>query len=208
MSWGFSREFHSQQLQDALAVAFDEGISLVTSAGNNGVINEQNIGTAPCGYHDKIVCVGASTKHYVRADFSHYDRDVTLFAPGENIWIGKDGFDPENYNSGTSFASPHVAGVMAFHTGWERIIDDAAKVHDRLVSNWQTDILMDLPDRLAKPNVFVHSGQQHPGKSIGQPYRDAVGPASEEPENPDLILRKFDLKITLSLLFQLILMPH
>jgi hypothetical protein len=180
-----------------LTRAFNEGISLVTSAGNAGGDNPQDMGTAPCGYHDKIVCVGASTKHYARAEWSHYDRDVTIYAPGEDIWIGGDRDERDSYDSGTSFAAPHVAGVMAMYTSWERILDDASKVHDRLVSNWQTDILVELPERRPKPNIFLHSGQEHPEKPKRQPYRGSTGRASdEEAMKANDTLRKFYPKIS------------
>ncbi|KAF2112642.1 peptidase S8/S53 domain-containing protein [Lophiotrema nucula] len=82
MSWGSHPEVWKPLYADALQKASDAGIGLSTSAGND----DNNFGTTPCGYTKYIACVGASTKKYEKAKFSNYDGNVTLYAPGKDIW--------------------------------------------------------------------------------------------------------------------------
>lgn len=64
---------------------------------------------------ERAVTVGASTLGDERAYFSNYGKCVDIFAPGLNIqstWIG--GKNAVNTISGTSMASPHIAGLLAY----------------------------------------------------------------------------------------------
>ena len=64
---------------------------------------------------EQAVTVGASTLGDARAYFSNFGECVDIFAPGLNIlstWIG--GTTATNTISGTSMASPHIAGLLAY----------------------------------------------------------------------------------------------
>lgn len=59
--------------------------------------------------------VGASTLGDERAYFSNHGKCVDIFAPGLNIlstWTG--GNETSNTISGTSMASPHICGLLAY----------------------------------------------------------------------------------------------
>jgi cerevisin len=64
---------------------------------------------------ENAVTVGASTLSDERAYFSNHGPCVDVFAPGLNIlstWTGSD--HAVNVISGTSMASPHTAGLLAY----------------------------------------------------------------------------------------------
>ena len=64
---------------------------------------------------EKAVTVGASTLSDERAYFSNYGECVDIFAPGLNILSTyKGGKDAIATLSGTSMASPHTAGLLAY----------------------------------------------------------------------------------------------
>ena len=61
------------------------------------------------------ITVGSSTISDTRSSFSNYGSVVDVFAPGERItsaWIGSD--NSVKTISGTSMATPHVAGLVAY----------------------------------------------------------------------------------------------
>lgn len=104
---GFSRALNS-----AVDAAVDAGIHFAVAAGNE---DDDACNTSPASAK-KVISVGASTIDDERAWFSNYGRCVTIFGPGLNIksaWIGSP--DATNTISGTSMASPHVAGALAYY---------------------------------------------------------------------------------------------
>jgi len=110
----------SQALNDAVDTASLKGVIIVCAAGNE---NQNACNVSPASATN-VVTVGASSyttsgglddDKDTRASFSNFGPScVSLFAPGTAIdgaWIG--GNHAENTISGTSMASPHVAGVCA-----------------------------------------------------------------------------------------------
>lgn len=110
MSLGSS--VYSQTFKNACDKAFQHGILVVSSAGNSG--NDAGTGDT-VGYPAKypsVVAVAASDIDDQRAIFSSTGPDVELMAPGVSVLSTLPGDQYATY-SGTSMASPHVAGVAA-----------------------------------------------------------------------------------------------
>ncbi len=112
-SWGSSAR--SRSLQRAVARARDDGIILVSAAGNEGVNLDQNP-LYPASYGaSNVVSVAATTSSDTLASFSNYGiTSVDLAAPGESIrstWFTSDASYASE--SGTSMATPHVTGTLA-----------------------------------------------------------------------------------------------
>jgi subtilisin family serine protease len=93
-------------IQPTFTAARAAGILVVAASGNSGT----PIMEYPAGLHG-VVSVGAVDQEDLQADFSTFNRGVDLTAPGVDILSTTAG-DYEEF-SGTSMASPHVAGVAA-----------------------------------------------------------------------------------------------
>jgi subtilisin len=91
-----------------LAYYFD-GLILVASAGNGGAVSY------PAAY-DSVIAVSATNSADELAWFSSTGSEVELAAPGVDIYSTYKGGSYTTY-SGTSMASPHVAGVAALVIG-------------------------------------------------------------------------------------------
>jgi subtilisin family serine protease len=59
--------------------------------------------------------VGAVAGDKTRAGFSSYGPELSLVAPGVDLLVAFPGFSSYGLESGTSFASPIVAGVVALY---------------------------------------------------------------------------------------------
>lgn len=107
----------SQAVQDAIQASVDAGIPFVAAAGNSGTDNDAN-GDFPSGYDiDGIISVAATDHNDQLAGFSQFGlTSVDLAAPGVDILSTTVG-GGYGLNSGTSMASPHVAGVVALLAG-------------------------------------------------------------------------------------------
>jgi len=111
MSLGSS--LYSYAFDQACKNAYLDGILIVASAGNSG--NDAGTGDT-VGYpakYDSVIAVAASDINDDRAYFSSTGPDVDLIAPGVNILSTVPGSLYEDGWSGTSMASPHVAGTAA-----------------------------------------------------------------------------------------------
>ncbi len=101
--------------QTAINGAVSRGTTLVIAAGNDNV-NVSNASPANC---NNVVAVGSITSTGARSSFSNYGALVDVAAPGSSILstlnAGARTPGAETYASysGTSMATPHVAGVVA-----------------------------------------------------------------------------------------------
>jgi subtilisin family serine protease len=111
-SWGSTQK--SKALRDAIKKAGDEGILFVAAAGNNGDDSDKRP-HYPAGFYDlpNVIAVAALNRNDHLAGFSNYGaKSVFIAAPGTEIlstWLGEEFY----VASGTSMATPEVAGVAA-----------------------------------------------------------------------------------------------
>jgi cerevisin len=101
----------SDALDRTVNAAVDAGLHFAVAAGND---NRDACSYSPAAA-EKAVTVGASTLGDERAYFSNYGKCVDVFAPGLNIlstYMGSK--DATATLSGTSMASPHTAGLLAY----------------------------------------------------------------------------------------------
>jgi len=100
----------STALRDAVSYATARNVVIVVAAGNNST-------DAPFypAVYDNVMAVGAVTPFGVWASYSNYGPNVDVVAPGSTVysteWAGTG--RSYGFRSGTSMASPHVAGLAA-----------------------------------------------------------------------------------------------
>jgi subtilisin family serine protease len=104
----------SQSVDDAVTASIASGVVYAIAAGNDNA--------SACNYSPartpNALTVGSTTNTDARSSFSNYGTCVDIFGPGSNItsaWYTGD--SATNTISGTSMASPHVAGAAALYLG-------------------------------------------------------------------------------------------
>ena len=111
-SWS-SRTYHIA-IEDAIRDAFKygrqgKGCIIVFASGNNN--GSSSCVKYPANCNDTIIVVGAIDSTGVRPTYSNYGTELDLVAPGDHIITTMN--EAIGYDSGTSMACPHVAGVAA-----------------------------------------------------------------------------------------------
>ena len=102
----------SSALDTAVNNAINDGVTFAIAAGNS---NRNACNYSPARVANAIT-VGATTSSDARASYSNYGSCLDLFAPGSSItsaWYTSN--TATNTISGTSMATPHVAGVAALY---------------------------------------------------------------------------------------------
>ncbi len=107
----------STALDNAVRNSINAGVTYVVAAGNGDFIGRQQ---PACNYSParvrEALTVGATSSNDAKTSWSNYGECVDLFAPGASItsaWYTSG--TATNTISGTSMASPHVAGVAALY---------------------------------------------------------------------------------------------
>jgi subtilisin family serine protease len=103
----------STALDDAVRRVHNAGVTIAVAAGNE---SENACTESPSRVTAEALVVGSTTSTDARSSFSDYGSCVDLFAPGSSITsLGISSNTATAGNSGTSMASPHVAGVAALY---------------------------------------------------------------------------------------------
>jgi subtilisin family serine protease len=135
----------SDALDAAVRLSILAGVTHVVAAGNSNV----DAKTASPARVVEAITVGASDANDARATFSNYGMSLDLFAPGVGIdsaWFTTDTTFARL--SGTSMATPHVAGAVALYLE-QHPSSTPAQVRNALVAR-------------ATPNVVQSSGSGSP----------------------------------------------
>jgi subtilisin family serine protease len=146
----------STALDDAVENSIGDNITYAIAAGNDGV---NACDGSPARVTDAIT-VGASAKNDSRARFfpsgsSNTGSCVDLFAPGLDIQSAWNSSDTEvNTISGTSMATPHVAGVAALYLERNQSASPAA-VAAAIINGCTTGVITDAGT--GSPNRLLYS---------------------------------------------------
>ena len=139
----------STTLDNAVASSISSGVTYALAAGNS-TANACNSSPARVA---SAITVGATTSTDAKASYSNYGTCLDIFAPGSSItsdWYTST--TATNTISGTSMASPHVAGAAALVLATNTTFTPA-QVRDRLVSN-------------STPNVVTSPGTGSPNRLL------------------------------------------
>lgn len=162
----------SKILKDAVDYAISKGCFIVAAAGNEGYREGINNVGYP-GKYPEVITIASMGKTDLPSRFSSAGEQVDLAAPGEEVYsTHKNG--SYAYLSGTSMATPHVAGLCALILSIYPEIKSQAQLEAFLAENAKD---------IYSPGEDLRTGA---GVPIAPDYLDKdPGEAPEEPTEPE-----------------------
>ncbi|KAG6121579.1 Subtilisin-like proteinase Spm1 [Claviceps sp. LM454 group G7] len=166
---GFKGSVANMSLGGGKTSALDAAVNAAVEAGLHFAVAAGNDNADACKYSPAAaelpVTVGASSLDDSRAYFSNYGKCTDIFAPGLNIlstWIGSK--YAVNTISGTSMASPHICGLLAYYLSLQPASDSEYSVasitpkqlKDTLIKISTEGVLSDIPSDT--PNKIAWNG--------------------------------------------------
>jgi len=141
-----------QSITDAVEAAFQKGVVSVVAAGNESTdACKGSPASAP-----SAITVGATGSSDSMAFYSNYGKCVDILAPGSSIkslWMGKDG--ATNTISGTSMATPHVAGIVALFMS-QKDYKSSQEIVDAVLAAGTKDVIKSLGSNTV--NLLAYNG--------------------------------------------------
>jgi subtilisin family serine protease len=146
---------YSQALNDAATGIVDAGLFLAVAAGNGNIFGiPQDAADYSPASAEAACTVGATDSSDDVASFSNYGSVLDVYAPGVDVLSTIPGGSTDTY-SGTSMASPHIAGLGAYFLGL-----DAAPVSELcayIAQHGLSDVISGVPSDTV--NVLAHNDQ-------------------------------------------------
>ncbi|KAF2169741.1 hypothetical protein M409DRAFT_52248 [Zasmidium cellare ATCC 36951] len=140
-----------QAFNDMVDAASEQGVLSVVAAGNG--IDASNVSPASA---PSAITVGAVDSDNARGYFSNFGTTVDIHGPGVDItsaWIGSN--SAVNTISGTSMATPHIAGLAVYLKALESGLDSVSAITARIIELATEGQVSDV---MGSPNLIGYNG--------------------------------------------------
>ena len=166
----------SASLDTAVRNSIASGVTYAVAAGNE---KKDACGVSPARTAEAIT-VGATDSTDARASYSNFGTCVDIFGPGSNILSSvKSGDTASGRMSGTSMATPHVAGVAALYLANNPALTPA-QVRDKMVADSTAGKVTSAGT--GSPNRLLYMGAIPTGTTTPPP--PATTPPTTTPTTP------------------------